>query len=76
MYLSRNYHLQSLEQGNVFNHVCHSVQKGGDSFPSMHHFQMIRGRGGDPLPPGTGKAGGTHPTGMLPGSELKSVSRN
>ena len=47
-------------------------QKGG-----LHPEEgvCIRRPGQTPFP-GTGKAGGTHSTGMLPGSELKSFSRN
>ena len=66
---------RSLEQGNVFTPVCHSVHKGGGWLPSMHyrsHDQGVCIQGvGQTLPHtwdtvGYGQqVGGTHPTGML-----------
>ena len=62
---------RSLEQGNVFTPVCHSVHRGRGWLPSMHHRLhdrgvclqgvCIQGGLGRPPPPGLPLGGGKAP---------------
>ena len=76
--------LPSLEQGDVFTHVCHSVPGGGVGLASQHASQVILPASGGLLPSmhhrshdqrGPHRGGGLHSGGKGPASRGGSVSK-